>query len=55
LFDNPAFQHERQISRTFLQLAPEVFAVKAYRHYLAQPEPQAFFQRLLNRRLSSPH
>ncbi|NMT63592.1 DUF6639 family protein [Marinobacter orientalis] len=54
-FDNPAFRHERQISRIFLQLAPEIFAVKAYRHYVAQPDPQAFFQRLLNRRLSSPH
>ncbi|MGM0769553.1 MAG: DUF6639 family protein [Pseudomonadota bacterium] len=53
-FDNQAFQHERQISRIFLQLDPEVFAVKAYRHYVAQPDPQAFFQRLLNRRLSSP-
>uniref|UniRef100_UPI00356952F4 DUF6639 family protein n=1 Tax=Marinobacter sp. TaxID=50741 RepID=UPI00356952F4 len=47
-FDNLAFQHERQISRTFLQLEPEVFAVKAYRHFSAHPDPQAFFQRLLN-------
>ncbi|WP_404362571.1 DUF6639 family protein [Marinobacter sp.] len=54
-FDNPAFQHERQISRVFLQLAPEVFAVKAYRHYVAQSDPQAFFKRLLNRRLSPLH
>lgn len=53
-FDNPAFQHEREINRIFLQLNPEVFAVKAYRHFVAQPDPQAFFQRLLNRRLSSP-
>lgn len=54
-FDNRAFQHERQISRTFLELAPEVFAVKAYRHYVAQPDPQAFFQRLLSKRLRSSH
>ncbi|PXX91840.1 hypothetical protein DIT71_08280 [Marinobacter vulgaris] len=54
-FDQPAFQHERQISRIFLQLAPEVFGVKAYRHYAAEPDPQAFFQRLLNRRLRSLH
>lgn len=54
-FDNSAFQHERQISRIFLELDPEVFAVKAYLHYVAQPDPPAFFQRLLNRRLSSPH
>lgn len=54
-FDNQAFQHEKQINRIFLQLDPEVFAVKAYRHYVAQPDPKAFFQRLLNRRLSSPH
>lgn len=53
-FDSQAFQHERQISQIFLQLAPEVFAVKAYRHYLAQPDPEAFFQRLLNKSLSSP-
>ena len=54
-FDNLAFQHERQISRVFLQLNPEVFAVKAYRHFVAQADPKAFFQRLLNKRLSSPH
>lgn len=54
-FDNPAFQHERQMSRIFLQMAPEVFAVKAYRHFVAQPDPTAFFQRLLNKRLSPPH
>lgn len=54
-FDTLAFRHERQISRTFLQLEPEVFAVKAYRHFSAHPDPQAFFQRLLNRWVSSPH
>lgn len=53
-FDNPPFRHERQISRVFLELDPEVFAVKAYRHYLAQPDPSVFLQRLLTRRLSSP-
>lgn len=54
-FDNSAFQHEKQISQIFLQMDPEVFAVKAYRHYVAQTDPRAFFQRLLNKRLSSPH
>ncbi|MDK8464479.1 DUF6639 family protein [Marinobacter sp. SS13-12] len=40
-FDNPAFQHERQISRVFLQLSPEIFAVKAYLHYVAHdPTPE---------------
>jgi len=53
-FDNSPFLHERQINRVFLELDPEVFAVKAYQHYLAQPEPSVFFQRLLNRSLSSP-
>ncbi|TYC62516.1 hypothetical protein FMN52_01805 [Marinobacter sp. BW6] len=53
-FDNSPFRHERQINRVFLELDPEVFAVKAYRHYLAQPDPSEFFQRLLNRNLSSP-
>lgn len=53
-FDNSPFRHERQINRVFLELDPEVFAVKAYRHYLAQPDPSVFFQRLLKRSLSSP-
>ncbi|SNC74641.1 hypothetical protein SAMN04487881_2482 [Marinobacter sp. es.048] len=53
-FDNSPFRHERQINRVFLELDPEVFAVKAYRHYLAQPDPSVFFQRLLTRRLISP-
>lgn len=54
-FDNQAFQHERQINQIFLHLDPEVFAVKAYRHYVAQADPQAFFQRLLTRRLTQRH
>lgn len=54
-YDNPAFQHERQISRIFLQLGPEVFAVKAYRHYVAQPDSKRFFQHLLNKKLRSLH
>lgn len=54
LFGNPAFQNEREINRIFLQLDPEVFAVKAYGHFIAHPDPQAFFQRLLNSRFSSP-
>ncbi len=53
-YDNSAFRHERQISRVFLELDPEVFSVKAYRHYLAQPDPSVFFQRLLSKKLSSP-
>nr|WP_152206359.1 DUF6639 family protein [Marinobacter changyiensis] len=54
LFGNPAFQNEREINRIFLQLDPEVFTVKAYRHFIAHPDSQAFFQRLLNSRFSSP-
>ncbi|MBS3803302.1 MAG: hypothetical protein KGY54_02060, partial [Oleiphilaceae bacterium] len=54
-FSNPAFEHERQINQIFLELDPEVFAVKAFRHFLAQPDPKAFFQRLLNSGLRSRH
>jgi hypothetical protein len=52
-FSNPAFYHEREINGIFLQLDPEVFAVKAYRHFVTQSDPQTFFQRLLNSRLGS--
>ena len=46
-FNNAPFQHDREISQIFLELNPEVFAVKAYRHFVAQPQPDRFFQRLL--------
>jgi len=47
-FRNTAFRLDREINATFLQLNPEVFAVKAYRHFVAQPNPGAFFQKLLD-------
>lgn len=53
-FENVAFQFDREINATFLQLDPEVFAVKAYRHFVAQPDPADFLQGLLNGRLGSP-
>lgn len=53
-FRNGAFRLDREINVTFLQLDPEVFAVKAYRHFVAQPDPADFLQGLLNGRLGSP-
>ncbi|MCW8908036.1 MAG: hypothetical protein OQL28_12365, partial [Sedimenticola sp.] len=47
-FRNSAFRFDREINVTFLQLDPEVFAVKAYRHFIAHPDPEAFFQHLLD-------
>ena len=46
-FPNNSFDTDEQINMTIFMMAPEVFAVKAYRHFLKPENGAAFFQRLL--------
>jgi hypothetical protein len=46
-FDNAAFAADKEISELFLALAPETFAVKAYKHFQAPEHGTAFLRRLL--------
>lgn len=46
-YDQPAFLEETEINEVFLLLDPEVFAVKAYRHFVAPGNGAAFYRKLL--------
>jgi hypothetical protein len=46
-YPNRAFASERAINHHFLDLDPQIFAVKAYRHFLALDDGAAFFARIL--------
>lgn len=46
-YPNRAFASERAINQHILDLDPQVFAVKAYRHFLALDDGAAFFDRIL--------
>lgn len=47
-YDFPGFEHARQISLTYYALDPCAFGVKAYRHYMALPDPAGFLRGLLD-------
>jgi hypothetical protein len=46
--DNEGFGADAEIGELFLALAPEVFAVKAYRHFLRPGHGTAFYRRVLS-------
>lgn len=46
--DNEAFGADGEISELFLALGPEIFAVKAYRHFLRPGHGAAFYRRVLS-------
>lgn len=47
-FTTRAFAGERQINQHFMDLDPQIFAVKAYRHFLTLNDGAAFFARVLS-------
>jgi hypothetical protein len=48
--DLAGFEGEDEITEIYYAINPHYFAVKSYRHYLAQPDPAGFVRRLLRSR-----
>lgn len=46
--DLEAFSRLTEITETYYAINPQFFAVKSYKHYQQQAEPQAFFRRILH-------
>lgn len=46
--DLEAFSQFSEVTETYYAINPHFFAVKSYKHYVQQAEPQAFFRRILH-------
>ncbi len=46
-FDLEGFEHVSEINDIYLGLNPQYFAIKAYRHFLNEPDGGAFYRRIL--------